>query len=114
MLPCRGVLPRGVFGGAQVESLELLYRAVNDSLYIYSGDGHGQEAHRGKHAVSSADIVGHDEALPALGVRERFEHAALCIGGGENVFFCGVAVFLLKKLPENAEGERRLKRGAGF
>ena len=71
-------------------------------------------SHRGQDAEAAADVVGDDEAGPAGLVGQGFEHAALCVGGGEDVLVCLVAVLLDQQLAEDAEGDRGLERGAGL
>ena len=114
VLTRRGVPPCGVFRRAQIELLECDDRGVYDSLYVDARDRHRKQADRRQNTVSAADIVGNDEALPAFGIGQGFECAAMRVGRCEYVLFRGRAVLFLQHLSENAEGQRRFKGGSGF
>ena len=114
MLSCGGILPGGVFGGTQIQGLQLLNGGVDHAHHVDTGHGHGQQTHGGQHAEAAAHIVGHHKAGPALGVGQGLEHAAVGVGGGENVLVSLIAVLLLQQLTEDTEGDRRLQGGAGL
>ena len=110
-----GVLPRGVFGGLRVHGGEGFDRLADHGLHVDAGGGHRQQTDGGQHAVAPADVVGHDERLPALLVGHLLEHAAAGVRRGEDVLFGLLrAVFCLQQAAEHPECERGLERCAGL
>ncbi len=114
MLAGGGVLPGGVLGAAQVEPGQLRDRGVDHAAHVDPGDGHRQQADGGEHAEAAAHVVGHHEALPAVGDGEGLEHAAGGVGSGEDMLVGMRAVFPVQQFAENAEGGGGLQGGAGF
>lgn len=110
-----GVLPRGV--GVVRDLAERLHlpRAGEQRVGVHARDGNGEQADRGEDAVASADVVGHDELLVALGVREGLESALVRVGGGVDALRrARLAVLLLKPFAEEAEGDGGLGGRAGL
>ena len=109
------VLPRGV--GVVCDLTERLHlpRAGEQGVGVHARDGDGEQADRGEDAVASADVVGYDELLVALGVREGLESALVRVGGGVNALRrARLAVLLLKPFAEEAEGDGGLGGRAGL
>ena len=113
-LPRRGVLPCGILGGAQVERLHLCDSRVYHAAHVDTRDCHRQQADRGQDAEAPADVVRHNEALPAVLLCKAVEHALVLVGGGEYMLVRLVAVLLCEYLAEDAERDCGLKRRAGL
>ncbi len=110
-----GVLPRGVGVVRDLAERFHLPRAGEQGVGVHARDGDGEQADRGEDAVASADVVGHDELLVALGVREGLESALVRVGGGVNALRrARLAVLLLKPFAEEAEGDGGLGGRAGL
>ena len=109
-----GILPGGVFGAAHIERLKLTDRGGDDTADINAGNGHREQADRGENAETAADIIGNHKALPAVGVGQRLQHAAMRVGGGKDMLSCIRAVLLVEQFAEDAEGDGGLQRGAGL
>ena len=110
-----GIAPGGAVVGGLGAAVHHLGGAPHQGVDVHAGDGDGQQAHGGQHAVPAAHVIGHHEGLPALGVRQGLQSAAALVGGGVNAALGALlAVLLLQRLPEEAEGHGGLRGGAGF
>ena len=110
-----GILPGGVFGRLRAHGGKGFDGLADHGLYINTGGGHWQQADGRQYAVAPADVVRHDEGLPALFVRHVLEHAAVGVRRGENVLFGLLrTVLCLQQAAEHPERERGLERCAGF
>ena len=115
MLARGGILPRGIFGRLRAHGGESLDRLADHGLHVDAGGGHRQQADSGQHTVAPADVVGHDECLPALFVGHLLEHTAVGVRRGEDVLFGLLrAVLCLQQTAEHPECERGLKCCAGL
>ena len=82
---------------------------------VRARDGDRQQTDRGKHRITAAHVVRHDEGLIAFFVREVLQRAARFVGRAENALLrLFLAVLLFDDLAEHAERDRRLGRGAGL
>ena len=110
-----GILPRGVFGRLRAHGGEGLDRLADHGLHVDAGGGHRQQADSGQYTVAPADVIGHDERLPALFIGHLLEHAAVGVRRGEDVLFGLLrAVLCLQQTAEHPECERGLKCRAGL
>ncbi len=83
--------------------------ARHHSVDVASGNCDREKSDSGKNGITSADIVRNNEGLISHLVGERLERSACTVGRHENALACAVlAVLLLEKLTEDAEGDRRL------
>ena len=110
-----GVAPGGVGEVLGLADLAHLLRAGEELLHIDAGDGDGQQAHGGEHAVAPADVIGDHEGLPALPVSESPQCALVGVRGGVDPLPGPLpAVLFHQELPEEAEGGGGLRGGAGL
>ncbi len=114
MLSCGGISDSGVIVLTAQQRLKLLFGSVDNAAHINARNGHRQQTHRAQYTKAPAHIVGHDKALPAVGVGKSLEDTPVGISGSEDMLVRLVAVLLGQQLPEDAEGRRRLKGSTGF
>ena len=76
-------------------------RALEKSLYIDSGYGRRQKPHRAKLAESAANSVRNEEGFETFGFCDFDEVAAVCGGGGDDVFGPVGAEFFLQDIGDN-------------
>ena len=116
LIPGGGILPGGVFrhvrlGADLHHSLGTLHQLAD----IHPRHGDGQQAHSGEDTVPAADVVRHHEGLVARLIRQSLQRPLAAVGGGVDAPGRLLwAVPLLQQLPEETEGHRRLRGGAGL
>ena len=115
MLTCCSVLPCGVFGAAEIQSLEFFCCASDDLFYVDACNCHGQQTNSTENGEAAAYVVGNYEHFPAFLHCHVVQNAAACVGNSGDAlacFFC--AVLLDQQTLEHTECQSGFQSGAGF
>ena len=115
LLAAHGVLRLGALKALRQCFLALLSRTLHELFDVNTADRDGKKADCRQDRVPATHIVGHDEGLVAFFGRERLERTLCLVGRSIDPLARALfAVFLLEKLLENTERDRRLGRRAGL